>query len=123
MKLTIEGARSLQDVQQDFNAAYPFLKLEFFKPLFGLNNLPSAKNILMHSLKVSEARRVQHDGQLELRDLMQVAELERTFKELYGLNVQVFRKSGNIWLETTMTDSWTLKQQNDHGREISTVFH
>ena len=122
MKLTIEGARSLQDVQQDFNAAYPFLKLEFFKPLFGKNNLPSARNILMHSLKVKDARRLQHDGYLELGDLMQVAELERAFKELYGLNVQVFRKSGNIWLETTMTDSWTLKQQNDHGREISTIF-
>jgi hypothetical protein len=32
----------------------------------------------------------------------------------------VFRKSGNLWLETTMTDDWTLQQQNDHGYEIST---
>ena len=122
MKLTIEGTKSLQEVQQDFNAAYPFLKLEFFKPLFGKNNQPSAQNILTHSMSVKDARKIQHDGYVEIQDLMQVAELERVFKELYGLNVQVFRKSGNIWLETTMTDSWTLKQQNDHGREISTVF-
>jgi hypothetical protein len=34
--------------------------------------------------------------------------------------VQVSRKSGTLWLETTMTDSWTLGQQNEHGRELST---
>lgn len=122
MRLTIEGARSLQEVRQDFNAAYPYLMLEFFKPVFSRSALPSAGNMLLPSMKVRDARRSQHDGYVELEDLMKVAELERTFKELYGLNVQVFRKSGNIWLETTMTDGWTLKQQNDHGREISNSF-
>jgi len=51
---------------------------------------------------------------------MTVAELEKMITEKYGMNVQVVRRSGNIWLETTMTDDWTLQQQNDHGREITT---
>ena len=42
-----------------------------------------------------------------------------TFGEVYGLGVQVFRKSGNVWLETTVTDSWTLKEQNDQGESLS----
>ena len=46
-------------------------------------------------------------------------ELEKIFKDQFGLAVQVFRKSGNLWLETTMTDNWTLQQQNNHGKEIS----
>lgn len=51
---------------------------------------------------------------------MKVSELEKLFKDKFKLAVQVFRKSGNLWLETTMTDNWSLLQQNNHGREIST---
>ena len=122
MHLTIEGTKSIQEVQQEFNAAFPFLKIEFFKPMFGRNMSTSANNKLQHSTTIKEARRLQHDGLMEIDDVMKVADLEQAFKDQFGLNVQVFRKSGNIWLETTMTDSWTLKQQNDHGREISTTF-
>ena len=42
---------------------------------------------------------------------MSVYELERSFKNLFGLNVQVSRKAGMIWLETTKTDKWSLQKQ------------
>jgi hypothetical protein len=51
---------------------------------------------------------------------MKVNELENIFQQKFSLSAQVFRKSGNLWLETTMTDNWSLLQQNNHGREIST---
>jgi hypothetical protein len=50
---------------------------------------------------------------------MTVIELEKTFEEMLGLSVLVYRKSGKLWLETTMTDNWTLAQQNENGRQIS----
>ena len=37
------------------------------------------------------------------------------FKEIYDLNVQVFRRSGNIWLQTTATDHLSLSAQNEKG--------
>jgi hypothetical protein len=36
-----------------------------------------------------------------------------------GLYVQVFRKSGKVWLETTATDNWSLYKQNEEGQELS----
>ncbi len=48
-----------------------------------------------------------------------VLEVEQFFKLHFNLNAQVFRKSGNNWLETTLTDSWTLKKQNQEGMELS----
>jgi hypothetical protein len=33
--------------------------------------------------------------------------------------VQVFRKSGKVWLETTVTDGWTLEEQNLQGEALS----
>ena len=50
---------------------------------------------------------------------MSVTELETMFRENFGLYVQVFRRSGKLWLETTATDSWTLTVQNDQGKELS----
>ena len=42
---------------------------------------------------------------------MPVWQLERLFEEDCGLHVQVFRRSGKIWLETSRTDDLTLEQQ------------
>jgi hypothetical protein len=50
---------------------------------------------------------------------MTVSELEKSFTEIYGLYTQVFRKSGNIWLVTTITDNWTLNEQNQQGEIIT----
>jgi hypothetical protein len=44
-------------------------------------------------------------------------QLERLFEQEFGLHVQVFRKSGNIWLMTTVSDSLTLEEQNFKGLE------
>jgi hypothetical protein len=46
---------------------------------------------------------------------MTVAELERLFVENFGLNAQVFRRSGTLWLQTSATDNWTLAEQNRKG--------
>ena len=121
MILTIAGERFIQEVQKEFNTAYPYLKLEFFP---AQHKKPSPKaSQLRQALKIDEVRKLRNSGQLPLSDTLKVSDLEHDLSEIYGLNAQVFRKSGNVWLETTMTDGWTLKQQNDRGREISTVFH
>ena len=37
----------------------------------------------------------------------------------FGLSAQVFRLSGDVWLETTSTDNWTLEEQNSTGQEAA----
>ena len=41
-------------------------------------------------------------------------------KYISAVQAQLFRRSGNLWLDTTITDLWTLQRQNEHVREIST---
>ena len=107
----------LEEVQADFNRAYPFLKIEFYKKS-PMNNLTRIQQRVKGSELLKMAG-VKVDGELKIYDAMTVGELEQLFGLQFGANVQVSRRSGSIWLETTMTDSWTLKQQNDHGRELS----
>jgi hypothetical protein len=48
-----------------------------------------------------------------------VAELKKDLKDLFGLTAEVYRKSGNVWIETSLTDNWTLEQQNNEGELLS----
>lgn len=123
MLITIFEDRTISEVQQDFNEAYPFLKIEFFKNGTVRKDRYPAHLQYAHGLRLKEAWiKKKEEGFLDVSDTMTVSELENSFLDYFGLSVQVFRRSGNIWLETTITDSWTLKQQNDHGKEISTHY-
>ena len=120
MRLSSYGERLITDVQNQFASVYPFLKIEFFKNVdFSRNIYPRQKQIA-HSLQLKDASiSKKMEGELLIDDIMTVTDLERTFRSEFGLAAQVFRRSGNIWLETSITNGWTLKQQNDHGREIT----
>jgi len=114
MLLHISQSQTLKDTQDEFNSAYPYLRIEFYRtiePGFARRHLKSMMPMTAAGLK--------QNGDLEISDLMTVGQLENAFREKFGLNVQVSRRSGTLWLETTMTNNWTLKQQNDHGRELS----
>ena len=119
MRLSIYGERLITDVQNQFARVYPFLKIEFFKNVdFSKNIYPRQKQIA-HSLQLKDASTKKVEGELLIEDVMTVTDLENTFRNQFGLAAQLFRRSGNIWLETSITNGWTLKQQNDHGREIT----
>lgn len=49
---------------------------------------------------------------IDLQPKMTVAELEAKLQD-HGIFAQVFRKSGDLWLETTRTDGWTLERVNE----------
>ncbi len=120
MHLRIAPNRLISDLQKDFNNEFPFLKLEFFRNRN--HQLPAFtfQQILPYNYRIAEGQTAITDGDIEVRPDMKVKDLEKIFKDQFSLAAQVFRRSGNLWLETTMTDNWTLQQQNEHGREIST---
>ena len=120
MNLHISEDSLIKEVQEEFNRVYPFLKIEFFDKAHGYRQ-PSAGNFRFDpKQRIMEAgKKGFRKGDIELGDKMTVYELEKKLQDLFCLSAQVMRKSGNIWLETTMTDNWTLKEQNEHGKEIS----
>jgi hypothetical protein len=120
MQVLISADRMIRDIQEDFSRAYPYLKIEFFRNgSVRKERYPSSLLLPTHTRVRDAWTKLKSDGELSLDDNMSVADLENAFIDQFGLSVQVFRRSGNIWLETTMTDRWTLRQQNDHGKEIS----
>ena len=121
MKITINDSRKINAIQEEFNHIYPYLKLEFFSKPYHSGG--SAKKLIKHSAKtVGECRTVHNKGHVSIMPSMTVTDLEQRFRNTYGLGVQVLRKSGRFWLEATVTDSWTLEQQNVQGEVLCVMF-
>ena len=120
MHLRIAPNRLISDLQKDFNNAFPFLKIEFFQNRNPQLPAFTIRQILPNNKRIVDGQTAVTDGDIEVNSQMKVKELEKIFKDQFSLVAHVFRRSGNLWLETTMTDDWTLGQQNEHGREIST---
>ena len=117
-ELVINMQQTVAGIQTQFNSQYPFLKIEFFRqaPVSGIGN---AKNkMIIHDMKLDAIHGISKIGKIKLSNQMTVNELENCFEKEYGLFVQVFRKSGKIWLETTATDNWTMEQQNEEGKYL-----
>jgi hypothetical protein len=119
MKIIIEETKSLGQIQNEFNHSFPFLRLEFLPKNHKSGSGSGSKAGKDRNSILKDYRKLK-SGQIEMDDDMTVGELEKQFNNLYGLNAQVFRRSGKLWLETTATDNWTLSYQNEQGKELST---
>lgn len=119
MKISINDHRKIHAIQEDFNKLFPYLKIEFFAKPHASGGQSSKKYMKSSSKTLGECRTIHNKGSISISPEMTVDELERRFMDVYGLSVQVFRKSGKVWLETSVTDGWTLAKQNAQGEELS----
>lgn len=117
MEIYLSNDITISEIQKEFNMLFPFLKIGFFskshKPFEG----SIKKSILSPETKLKALKK--EKAEVHISPGMTVNELEQLFKNKFGLNVQIFRKSGKSWLETTVTDSWTLEKQNEEGKELN----
>jgi len=119
MKIQLEDQKSLGEIQQEFSGVFPFLKIEFFTRPHNIGKGTEKKFMRSPQEKLKDVASVKSTQTVDVIADMTVAQLENEFKSLFGLHVQVFRRSGKLWLETTATDSWTLGYQNEQGIELS----
>jgi hypothetical protein len=116
--IKIDKPTKVSEIKKTFNMQFPFLKIEFFKKKHETNQGSLKKDVISDDFTISL---IQDDNTIVFSEEMLVSELENQFAEKLKLSVQVFRMSGKSWLETTFTDSWSLKKQNQEGIELSNI--
>lgn len=110
MDIKINNNRKLSEIKTEFNDGFSSLKIEFFKKGHIEGQANKRIDIINDDTMVSEVSNG-NEGVLKLGKHITVSELENAFADRFGLNVQVFRRSGRVWLETTTTDHLTLDEQ------------
>ena len=104
------------EVQQEFTRRYPFLKIE-------IQNKPQDTTVDVFQVQqpgVSAADFLTKE--IGLNDKMTVPDLVYALQEHFGEPVTLLRKSCQSWMETILSREWSLRQHNDHGRDVCARF-
>jgi hypothetical protein len=118
MEILLNDAKAIKEIQKEFNREFPYLKVEFFDlPYTPKAPTPKAK-MYAAERRLGTIRKTHYEGALDVSPRKTVAEVERELWEKFGLSVQIFRKLGKLWIETNLTDAWTLERQNAEGHEL-----
>lgn len=104
-----------EQVKSRFHNRYPKLKIEFYNMEHEAFAISSNCNKITEDVPLRSLNPKMKNGELSLYDSLKVRELEKLMKDNFGLNIQVFRKSGNQWMQTSITDNWTLGKQEEKG--------
>src|SRR5689334_12841546 len=100
MHLRITPNRLISDLQKEFNNAFPYLKIEFFQNRNQQLPAFTFQQILPRHKRIVDGQTAITDGDIEISPATKVKDLEKIFKDQFSLAAQVFRRSGNLWLET-----------------------
>jgi hypothetical protein len=110
--MDISGARKISALQEEFKTACTNLKLCFYgKP--NTDNGPHSETIVtQESTSLSDCRNSHNDGTITITPQMTIENLEASFRDVYGLKMEVFRKSGKEWIRTKYITKLSLEEQN-----------
>ena len=106
---------TVKEIQEEFSALFNGLKIEFYhsghtSKVGSTNQDKIDADTSLHQIKPDIV-----SGDIVLNAKSTVAQFEEEMKSRFGLNVQVFRKSNGLYLQTITTDNWTLETQNTKG--------
>ncbi|MBP6397801.1 MAG: hypothetical protein KBF57_02945 [Saprospiraceae bacterium] len=113
MKVTKET--HLLSLQLAFNEKFPHLKISFYKGKHDKNELSPIAEELFRDFTVGELNPDFTEAEFIFYEHETVSDFEEKMEKNFGLHVQVLRKSGQTWIQTSVTDEWTLKKQEEHG--------
>lgn len=116
--MKINNSKQLKGLQKEFNQVFPYLKIEFFSKPHEEGNGSNEADMLDNELTVGEVRNNDTDGFIPLERTIPVGVFEKLFQDNFGLYVQVYRKSHGKWLQTWVTDVWTLEEQDNRGKVL-----
>lgn len=125
IQIKVDESVTLSDVQYAFAQAFPCLQIRFYHGAHAPGEGSPAGELLDVGLAISDAGCLPLDASerlLAVDPRQTISDFEKMIKDKFALNVQVFRKSGNLWLQTISTDHWTLAEADRKGRHSSQLY-
>ena len=109
---------TLKEIKEQFNKKFPNLKIEFFEKEHGVGEASPKQAIFDDSFRLKDVRKEGSMKPISIHGNTKTSSLENHFEEEYGVHVQVYKKRGKTWIQTTSTDDWTLSQQEESTHDI-----
>ncbi len=113
--MKIKKNKTIKAFKEEFHKIFPGLKIEFFSTAHGHHEGSNKRTIYDEDTLFGDIIQQGKEGELIMDANMRVSEMEAKMKQLFDLNVQVYRRSNDLWLQTISTDDLTLETQNRKG--------
>ena len=113
--MKIYSELTIEDFISEFSKNLPGLKIELYTKSHDEGEGSKHSEQIDHSKTLGELNPKLEGGELNIDPQMTVADFEAHCNVKYGFHIQVFRRSNDLWLQTSSTDDWSLEKQNDKG--------
>lgn len=113
--MTVTKDNTIREIKEFFSSKFPGLKIEFYEKHHEAYKGSQGSIQYDENLTIAEINPSITSGEIMFQDSNTTKGLEQKFEDLFGLHVQVFRRSNDLWLQTIATDDWTLEVQNRKG--------
>lgn len=113
--MNITNTMTIRNLQDSFSKQFPGLKIELYSEKHGAYQSSSPEFQFQSATTLQEVNSEIEASEFKIDPTWTVEQFEELFAEKYSFNIQVFRKSNNVWLQTSNTDAWTLEVQNRKG--------
>lgn len=112
MKIQINDHRKIFAIQEEFSKLFTNLKIEFQgKP--NKTGSPASAKIYKSNNTLGDCRIKHTSGELTITPNMTAADLKQILSDKFGLSIELYRKSGSEWVETTDNNKLSLQEQNE----------
>ena len=123
MLLAIHDFKQIAEIQEDFNQSFPNLEIRFYSKPQHYKKASDESTRIDPKKYVGQIRKLHRNGELPIMSWYTVEKVEGDFKELFGLNVRIFRKEKNGFVQTSATDRYTLREQEDLAKGPGVLIH
>ncbi len=112
--MLIHDQLKVKDIQDKFHDIYPGLMLKIFRVKHA-HHKGSSGDAVGENVILKDIYPQIKAGKIDLDQEKTVLEVEQEFEQRFGLSVQIYRRSADLWLQTIGTDEWSLETQNRKG--------
>jgi hypothetical protein len=116
-RITISAHKTLHQINEEFSARFPDLRLTFYTEKHGVGEESSLWDTANMKLPLSQVGTCEQDEDFTLSGEMSVSDFEAKFQDRFGLGVQIMYFRAGSWHQTRSSDDWTLAQQNTQSHQ------
>lgn len=121
MLLHISDSKKVEDLQDHFNKCFPYLKIEFYKEADSRVKACDKSNLVSPDTYIGDIRKISYAATMDIKSWDKTSKVKDDFKNIFGLNIQIFRLQNGEWLPTTYSDELTLRQQYELSKEFAVI--
>ena len=123
MYLLIHPQRLLHELQEEFRAYFPYLKLVFSWKKEGTFTYRILSPEQEYLLRVEDISLIQQNGMIAMEDETILKDIIHDMKSRFGLRIKFLHFSESGWISTYAIRAATLGELNEKGRHSFHILH